>query len=203
MLEFPFESTECFVETKSFGYQQVSSFSFKRVVFLFLHNEIDISRLHVWLFVCHSTKDNLLTVSHTLFNQDVQHLAFLFSLSFPSFTTTITTLALKLLHHSQSNLAKLQHDSLSITRCTHGGFSYQHLTIDRQFDSLSIIQVFQRHLERMIDILPSRRTTTPSRSTEKHAKQVVVRMTTATTTVVVTNSIQTKLVISSPLLGIA
>mmetsp|Transcript_88734 Transcript_88734/g.237389 ORF Transcript_88734/g.237389 Transcript_88734/m.237389 type:complete len:140 (+) Transcript_88734:505-924(+) len=137
MRKVPRVSAEGLVETNFLGREQVGAFSFEHVVFLFLHNKVDISRFHAGDFVRHAAKGNFLIVLHAFFNEDFQALPFRLGLCLRALSFAIGTSALHLRNHAGSNLSDFHNGSLSLAFGTGLDFPDNDFAVDGQLDGFS------------------------------------------------------------------
>merc|ERR1719420_1154069 len=77
-------SSERFCETNVHLHDQVLSTSCESLVFLFIKNNDDVSRLQSWFLVTLAAECDLLTIFHTLVNLNFKNLPF--SIDFSSIT---------------------------------------------------------------------------------------------------------------------
>mmetsp|Transcript_19905 Transcript_19905/g.37742 ORF Transcript_19905/g.37742 Transcript_19905/m.37742 type:complete len:322 (-) Transcript_19905:181-1146(-) len=151
------KSCQRFVERQCLVDQQVCALALEGVMFSFLDDKVDVPGFASGFIVSQALKDNLLTMSHALFHQDFDNLAFLVASHGASGSLAGRTMALDLLDHAQSETANLQYNPMSIARLAFGRGSDNHGAIDGHFDCLAIVQVFQRQIERMVNIFTATR----------------------------------------------
>mmetsp|Transcript_9791 Transcript_9791/g.17894 ORF Transcript_9791/g.17894 Transcript_9791/m.17894 type:complete len:205 (-) Transcript_9791:683-1297(-) len=100
VLEAERKSSQRLVQADILHNQQVRSFSFEQIVFLFLYDEIDISGLSSRCFVCHSLEGNLLVVVSTLFHVNFNDFSFVFGFCLIALSLTLGARTLHLRDHS-------------------------------------------------------------------------------------------------------
>mmetsp|Transcript_1363 Transcript_1363/g.3383 ORF Transcript_1363/g.3383 Transcript_1363/m.3383 type:complete len:374 (-) Transcript_1363:504-1625(-) len=182
VLNLPLEPAQSFVQGQLFADEQVGALSLEDRVLLLLDDEIDVPRFHVRLFVGLPTKDDLLLVFHTLLDENLQNLAFPFSLDLVALALTYRASALNLLNHSESNLAELHLNTPSVAIVTFLCRADDDLPGNRQLDGFAVVKVLQRDLEGMIDVLSATGPRASSTaSTEEHAEKILLASSAAPT----------------------
>mmetsp|Transcript_27324 Transcript_27324/g.58022 ORF Transcript_27324/g.58022 Transcript_27324/m.58022 type:complete len:228 (+) Transcript_27324:242-925(+) len=190
----PLKTTQRLIDAQRLGDEEVCPLALEHVMLLLLHNEVDISGLHVGLLIRHSPEGYLLVVLHPFLHQYLQDLPFLLTGGYVPSPATLSTPTLQLLDHPQSDLAQFNDHTLPIASSAHFGFAHNNLSVNCYFRCLSIVEVFQADFERVVDRLRFTRTlgsaTTPA--AKEHGKEIIG---TTSSPTILTESLKTIFVI--------
>mmetsp|Transcript_9810 Transcript_9810/g.27920 ORF Transcript_9810/g.27920 Transcript_9810/m.27920 type:complete len:253 (-) Transcript_9810:247-1005(-) len=198
-------SSESLIQGNILHQQEISTLSFEHLMLLFLNDEVDIPSFATRYFISHSTEGNLLIMMGALFDVYFDDLAFVLGLGRRSLPLAISAGTLHLSEHSGAYLTNFHDGTLASTSATLLTFSNNDFSIDSQLDRLSIVKVFQRHLDGMLDArtLAWARSSSSSAASaaEEHAKQVLSSCRRGAAFIF--DSLQTILVVDFPFLGVA
>jgi hypothetical protein len=155
-------------------------------------------------FISHSFKRNLLIVVGSLFNVDFDHLAL--GLRFGGVSLPLTTAAssLHLSEHTRAYLTDLHDNTLSIASGALFAVADNDLSVNRQLDRLSVVEIFQGDFNRVLNagtFARARSTSSSATSSEKHAEQVFTSSSPGSA--ILFNTFQPILVVEFALLWIA
>mmetsp|Transcript_31117 Transcript_31117/g.89981 ORF Transcript_31117/g.89981 Transcript_31117/m.89981 type:complete len:321 (+) Transcript_31117:386-1348(+) len=202
MLESIRKSTKSLVQRNILHQKQIGTLSLEHVVFLFLDDEMDVPRFTAWHFVSHTTESNLLVVVSTLFNVNLDNLALVLGLGGISLSLASAACSLHLSEHARAYLTNFHNHTLSVTRGTFFGVPNNDLSVNGKLDSLAIVKVLQRDLDRMLNAraLSGSGSSSTTTATEEHAKQIFT--TSRIRSSILLDTLKTVLIVELTFLGV-
>jgi hypothetical protein len=141
---------------------------------LLLYDEVNITGLHFWYLITHTTECDLVTLTHTLLDMYLKDLPFSLECAFLPLSVTLITPYLLLCYHPRSKLACVYNNALSLAMLTCNRRALDDLAIHGKLDCLTIVQILETDLEWMIHggtfFGTTATTTRPTPAAEEHGE---------------------------------